>query len=75
MTIRCRTASVLRTIKRAAAAADEVAAAYSADANPGLVSFTVRFDEESALAGYPKAGLWSRERVPTTWTCSSSSRS
>jgi uncharacterized protein len=35
-----------------------VAVAYDAEANPGLVSFTVRFTEETVLVGYPKARLW-----------------
>ncbi|MFF3442044.1 CocE/NonD family hydrolase [Streptosporangium sp. NPDC002721] len=43
---------------RAQAPADEVTVAYNAQANPGLVSFTVRFDEETVLVGYPKARLW-----------------
>ncbi len=32
--------------------------AYDAESNPGLVSFTVRFSEETVLVGYPKAYLW-----------------
>lgn len=35
-----------------------VAVAYDAESNPGLVSFTVRFTEETVLVGYPKARLW-----------------
>jgi len=33
-------------------------ASYDAAALPGQVSFTVRFDEETTLVGYPKAHLW-----------------
>ena len=36
----------------------EAAVAYAAEANPGLVSFTMRFTEETVLVGYPKARLW-----------------
>jgi len=43
---------------RTAAPAHEATAAYDADANPGWVSFTARFDEETVLVGYPKAHLW-----------------
>ena len=35
-----------------------VAVAYDSESNPGLVSFTVRFTEETVLVGYPKARLW-----------------
>jgi hypothetical protein len=35
-----------------------VAVAYDAESNQGLVSFTVRFTEETVLVGYPKARLW-----------------
>ena len=35
----------------------EVAVAYDAEASPGLVSFTVRFSQETVLVGYPKAHL------------------
>jgi hypothetical protein len=31
---------------------------YAAESNPGLVSFTIRFTEETVLVGYPKAHLW-----------------
>ena len=41
-----------------AAPAHEATAAYDAEANPGWVSFTARFDEETVLVGYPKAHLW-----------------
>jgi hypothetical protein len=37
---------------------DESTVEYDAGANPGLVSFTVRFEEETAVVGYPKARLW-----------------
>jgi predicted acyl esterase len=36
----------------------EVAVTYDAESNPGLVSFTIRFTEETVLVGYPKARLW-----------------
>ncbi len=32
--------------------------AYDTESSPGLVSFTVRFTEETVLVGYPKAHLW-----------------
>ncbi len=41
-----------------AAPAHEATAAYDAEANPGWVSFTARFNEETVLVGYPKAHLW-----------------
>jgi uncharacterized protein len=31
---------------------------YDVGTNPGLVSFIVRFDEETTMVGYPKARLW-----------------
>ncbi|MBA3943934.1 MAG: CocE/NonD family hydrolase [Herpetosiphonaceae bacterium] len=37
---------------------EEATAAYDAESNPGLVSFTIRFDEETVMAGYPKVRLW-----------------
>ncbi len=40
------------------APAGDVATTYEAEANPGLVSFIVRFDEETTMVGYPKARLW-----------------
>ena len=40
------------------APANPTAAEYSAEANPALVSFSVRFDREIAMVGYPKARLW-----------------
>ncbi|MGY2896974.1 CocE/NonD family hydrolase [Deinococcus sp. UYEF24] len=46
-----------RTLSVDAPVAD-AAAAYESEATPGLVSFTVRFDEETELVGYPKARLW-----------------
>jgi predicted acyl esterase len=41
-----------------AAPPHEVPAVYDAEAEPGLVSFTVRFDVETVMVGYPKAHLW-----------------
>lgn len=35
----------------------ETTVAYDAEARPGLVSFAVRFDEETVLVGHPKARL------------------
>ncbi|MDQ2740594.1 MAG: CocE/NonD family hydrolase [Actinomycetota bacterium] len=46
-----------RTLSPEAPAA-AVIVAYDAESNPGLVSFTVRFTEETELVGYPKAHLW-----------------
>ncbi|MBA0047251.1 CocE/NonD family hydrolase [Mycobacteroides sp. LB1] len=43
---------------RTEAPADEVTVTYGAQANPGWVSFVVRFDEETVLVGYPKAQLY-----------------
>jgi len=40
------------------APAGEMAATYDAGSNSGLVSFTVRFSEETAIVGYAKARLW-----------------
>lgn len=36
----------------------EGSAAYDAASTPGLVSFTVRFDQATVMVGYPKAHLW-----------------
>ncbi|GAC1536562.1 MAG: CocE/NonD family hydrolase [Herpetosiphon sp.] len=36
----------------------EATAANNAASNPGLVSFTIRFDEATVMVGYPKARLW-----------------
>ncbi len=36
----------------------EATATYDAATLPGQVSFTVRFDQETTLVGYPKAHLW-----------------
>ncbi|TFC06924.1 CocE/NonD family hydrolase [Cryobacterium adonitolivorans] len=44
------------------APAAEASAAYLVDANPNAVSFLIRFDEETVLAGYPKAHLWVEAR-------------
>ena len=38
--------------------AGAAAASYDAASLPGQVSFTVRFEEETTLVGYPKAHLW-----------------
>ena len=38
--------------------ANPVPAEYSAQTDPALVSFSVRFDRETAMVGYPKARLW-----------------
>jgi len=38
--------------------AEGATAAYDAGSEAGLVSFTVRFDEETVMVGYPKARLW-----------------
>ena len=40
------------------APASAVAASYDAQADPDGVSFTVRFDAETELVGYPKVRLW-----------------
>ncbi|WNG28271.1 CocE/NonD family hydrolase [Cystobacter fuscus] len=37
---------------------DEATAAYDSESNPALVSFAIRFDEETMMVGYPKARLW-----------------
>lgn len=42
--------------------ADETAVTYEVDANPDAVSFVVRFDRDTVLAGYPKAHLWVEAR-------------
>jgi predicted acyl esterase len=36
----------------------EATAVYDSETEPGLVSFTVRFDRETEMVGYPKAHLW-----------------
>ncbi len=36
----------------------DVPAEYDTGSDPALASFTVRFDTETVLAGYPKAHLW-----------------
>lgn len=41
-----------------AAPSQEVPVLYDAEAEPGLASFTIRFDRETVLVGYPKAHLW-----------------
>jgi predicted acyl esterase len=43
---------------RTEAPAEAALAAYDAGAQPGLVSFTIRFAEETIMVGYPKARLW-----------------
>ncbi|MCP3730010.1 CocE/NonD family hydrolase [Sphingomonas sp. MG17] len=40
----------------------EIPAEYDSESNPALCSFTVRFDQETVLAGYPKAHLWVEAR-------------
>ncbi|WP_353647415.1 CocE/NonD family hydrolase [Nakamurella sp. A5-74] len=40
----------------------EVPVAYQADGNPAAASFITRFDQETMLAGYPKAHLWVEAR-------------
>ncbi|MEV6180533.1 CocE/NonD family hydrolase [Streptomyces sp. NPDC052015] len=40
------------------APADEATAGYTVGANPDVVSFVTRFDQETTLVGYPKAHLW-----------------
>ncbi|MFI9548018.1 CocE/NonD family hydrolase C-terminal non-catalytic domain-containing protein [Streptomyces sp. NPDC052016] len=37
---------------------DEATAGYTVGANPDVVSFVTRFDQETTLVGYPKAHLW-----------------
>jgi predicted acyl esterase len=37
---------------------EEATVGYDAEANPGLVSFVIRFDEQTTMVGYPKARLW-----------------
>ncbi|MEW2483446.1 CocE/NonD family hydrolase [Mycobacterium sp. NPDC049093] len=37
---------------------EEVTTTYEAEANPGLVSFIVRFDTETTMVGDPKVRLW-----------------
>jgi predicted acyl esterase len=44
------------------ATAHEAEASYAVDANPSAVSFLTRFDEETVLAGYPKAHLFVEAR-------------
>ncbi len=36
----------------------EAAAVYDSESDPALVSFTVRFEKETVMVGYPKAHLW-----------------
>lgn len=43
---------------RTEAPSDDVPVRYDTQAVPGLVSFTVGFDAETELVGYPKAHLW-----------------
>lgn len=50
-----------RTLRTEPPAA-EVPAVYDAQGNPGLVSFTLGFEEETVLVGYPKAHLWVEAR-------------
>ena len=46
----------------AEAAPDDAPVAYDAESSPGLASFTVRFTQETAMVGYPKARLWVEAR-------------
>jgi len=48
----------LRRTLRAEPPSQSAAVPYDTESNPGLVSFTVRFAEETVLVGYPKARLW-----------------
>ncbi len=50
-----------RTLTRTAPP-DEVETSYAVDSNPNAVSFLTRFDEETVLAGYPKAHLFVEAR-------------
>ena len=45
-------------VLRPEAPAQAGTSAYDPGSYPGLVSFTVRFSEETVLVGYPKAHLW-----------------
>lgn len=47
----------LRTLSTAVPSA-EVAAAYDTQSSPGLVSFVMRFEQDTTFVGYPKAHLW-----------------
>ncbi|MGA7204696.1 MAG: CocE/NonD family hydrolase [Specibacter sp.] len=40
----------------------DVEASYDVDSNPNAVSFITRFEQETALLGYPKAHLWVEAR-------------
>ncbi|GAA3290025.1 hypothetical protein GCM10020295_03310 [Streptomyces cinereospinus] len=40
----------------------EATAGYTVGSNPDVVSFVTRFDQETVLAGYPKAHLWVEAR-------------
>ncbi len=42
--------------------AQEATVAYDVETEPGLVSFTIRFDRETVMVGYPKARLWVEAR-------------
>ena len=42
----------------AEAGSEAATVGYDSEANPGLVSFAIRFDEETTMVGYPKARLW-----------------
>ncbi len=44
------------------APSDAVAASYVVESNPNAVSFVMRFDQETVMAGYPKARLWVEAR-------------
>lgn len=40
------------------APAENTTASYDSESPPGLVSFAVRFDEQTTVIGYPKVRLW-----------------
>lgn len=40
------------------APSQEVKAVYDTESEPGMVSFIVRFEEETVMVGYPKLHLW-----------------
>ncbi|WP_213776811.1 CocE/NonD family hydrolase [Caballeronia sp. dw_276] len=45
-----------------AAPSQGATAAYEVESNPDLVSFVMRFEQETTLVGYPKAHLWVEAR-------------
>lgn len=40
------------------APSQEIPVIYNTEAEPGLASFTIRFDRDTVMVGYPKAHLW-----------------